>query len=132
MGRKNDCFGFRPTDTGICDGNKRVEVFFLGFTVHKGLIARLHIALQHHPADSGIGLDVNPIGVPESLDQHMVEDLTLLAIVLAGIFMRAVHNDGLNQRRMGGQHLARFADADGVVVGPLAAPQDDMAISIAS
>ena len=92
MGGKDNCFGLLPSNTRIRYGNIRVQVFPSGFPVNKGLFARFHIALQHHPTNGRIGLDVNAIGVPDSLNQHMIEDFSLLAVILAAIFMRTIHN----------------------------------------
>ena len=98
MGGKDYFFGFVPADTRIRYGDKRVEVFFSGFTVNKRLLARFHIAFQHHSADGPVGLDVNTIGMAEPLNQHVIVDLPLLAVITSGIFMRAIHNDRLKQR----------------------------------
>jgi hypothetical protein len=87
MGGKDNCFGLLPSDTRIRYGNKRVEVTFAGFTVNKGLLTGLQIALEHHSAYSRIGLDVNAIAMPDSLNQHMIENLCLLAVIFAAVFM---------------------------------------------
>ena len=132
MGGKDNILGFIPADTRVRYGDKRIQVFSTGFTVNKGLLARLQIAFQHHSANGLIGLDLNAIGMAHLLNQDMIEDLCLLAVVLAGILVRAIHNDGLEQRGVPGQQITRLTDTDRVVVGPFAAPQDNMAISIAS
>jgi hypothetical protein len=122
MGAQNDCFRLFPADARIRDGNKWVEAFFSGFTVNEGLSARFHIAFQHHSADSCIGYDVDAIGMADALNQDVIEDLALPAVIRTGIFMGAVHNDGLQQGGMPGQHVTCLADTDRVVVGSFATP----------
>lgn len=102
MGGKDNVLGFIPADTRVRYGDKRVQVFFTGFTVNKGLLARFHIAFQHHSANGLIGLDLNTIGMAHFLNQDMIEDLSLLTVILAGILVRAIHNDGLKQRGVPG------------------------------
>ena len=87
MGGKQDVFGLLPADTGIGDGNERIEVLFAGFAINKRLAAFLDVAFQHQTANGFVGTDGKAVGVTHSLNQDVIEDLPLAAVIL--IFISA-------------------------------------------
>ena len=91
MGLHDQRFGFIPADAGIGDGNEGIKILLAGFAVDEVLLAFLYIAFQHHSANGVVWFDAHAIGVTDSLNQYMIENFALFAIIFATVLMAAIH-----------------------------------------